>query len=105
MIRVSAYYPSQPGARFDHGYYAGEHRALVRERLAPFGLREVEMERGVAGLGGGAPHYVAVGHLDFESLEAFERAWEAHGEEIAADIPRYTDIQPIVEISEFLPGS
>lgn len=102
MIRVSAYYPSQPDARFDHDYYREKHRALVQTRLAPFGLRDVEMERGVAGFGGGAPPYVAVGHLEFESLEAFERAWAAHGEEILADIPHYTNTQPLLQISEML---
>ncbi len=102
MIRVSVYYPGQPNARFDHAYYAREHRALVRERLTPFGLKSVEIERGVAGLGGSPPLYVAVGHLVFDSLEDFERGWAAHGEAIVADVPRYTTAQPLVQISEIV---
>ena len=100
MIRLSAYYPSQPDVSFDHDYYAGTHRALVEERLAPFGLKKVEMEKGLAGYGGGPAPYVAVGHLSFESRDGFQQGWASHGDEIVADIPRFTNVAPVVQISE-----
>jgi uncharacterized protein (TIGR02118 family) len=100
VIRVSVYYPNQPGTNFDHAYYARQHRDLVHDRLQPLGLKSVEIEKGVAGFGGGPAPYVAVGHLCFDSMEEFQKAWSAHGDEIVADIPRYTNAQPVVQISE-----
>ncbi len=104
MIRVSAYYPAKADCTFDHDYYAGTHRTLVQERLASFGLKKVEMDRGLAGFGGGPAPYVAVGYLCFDSLDDFQKGWETHGEEIFADIPRFTNITPVVQISEVTAG-
>ncbi len=100
MIRMSVYYANQPGVTFDHAYYAGSHRQLVDDRLGPLGCHSVQIDRGVAGYAGGPAPYVAVGHLLFNSLEALDRAWREHGAEIVADVPRYTNAQPVIQISE-----
>ena len=100
MIRMSVYYPNDPGGHFDHAYYAGTHRRLVQQRLGPLGLRDVQIERGVAGYAGAPAPYVAVGHLLFDSLPALEAAWSAQGATIVADVPNYTDAQPVIQISE-----
>lgn len=104
MVRMSVYYPNQPGTRFDHAYYATSHRRLVESSLGPLGLRAVEIERGIAGYGGAPAPYVAVGHLLFDSIEALGAAWGSRGDEIVADVPNYTDAQPVVQISEAMPG-
>ena len=31
MIKVSVFYPNQPGAKFDHAYYAEKHMPMVAE--------------------------------------------------------------------------
>ena len=100
MIRMSVYYPNASGVTFDHDYYASTHRRLVQDRLGPIGLQAIEIERGVAGFGGGPAPYVAVGHLLFPSMEAMQSAWTQRGDEIVADVPRYTNAQPVVQISE-----
>ena len=104
MVRMSVYYPSQPGTTFDHDYYAGAHRRLVEERLGALGLRRVEIERGVAGYGGAPAPYVAVGHLLFDSMETLGSAWAAGGDDVVADVPRFTSVQPVVQISEIVPA-
>lgn len=102
MIRVSVFYPNEPGARFDHQYYSTTHVQLINEKLRP-GLVRVEIDRGVGGESEGAPApYTAVGHLIFESVEAFGSAMAAHGDALAADMPNYTDLKPSVQISEIL---
>ena len=101
---MSVYYPTQAGVTFDHAYYAGSHRRLVEERLGPLGLLTVEIERGVAGYGGGPAPYVAVGHLLFDSMESFQSAWATRGDDVVADVPKYTNAQPVVQISEIVPG-
>jgi hypothetical protein len=43
-------------------------------------------------------HIIAL--LDFESLDAFKAAAEAHGKEIFADIPNFTNVQPSIQFNE-----
>ena len=33
-------------------------------------------------------------------MDAFQAALDAHGAEIMADIPKYTNIEPVIQISE-----
>ena len=40
------------------------------------------------------------GHVDFDSVEAFQAAYGPHAEALMGDIPNYTDIQPTIQISE-----
>jgi len=49
---------------------------------------------------GSAPSYLALGHLTFESLTAFQTAWEPHAQQIVGDVPNYTNTQPTIQISE-----
>ena len=100
MIRVTVSYPAGEGAAFDHTYYHAQHRALLMERLASFGLQRVEMDRCLADGAGGPPPIVAAAHLVFTSLEGFQSGMAAHGRDIMADVARYTALRPDIVISE-----
>jgi len=102
VIRMSVFYPTGTSAQFDHSYYTGEHRKLVQTRLGDFGLKAIDMEKGVSDPTGGPPSYVACGHLTFTSLQDFQTGWAKHGNEIVADVPNFTNIQPVVQISEVI---
>jgi uncharacterized protein (TIGR02118 family) len=102
MIRVSVFYPGGTDVQFDHEYYTTTHRNLVQTRLHGFGLSRIDMERGMSDATGAAPAYVAIGQLTFATLEGFQKGWTAHGDEIVADIPLFTNKQPLVQISEVL---
>ena len=39
-------------------------------------------------------------HLRFDSVEAFQKAFGPHAAEITGDIPNYTNVQPIIQISD-----
>ena len=57
----------------------------------------LEVDSGAAG----APAtYVAMGHLYFDTTDAFQAAFAPHAQAIMADIPNYTNIQPTIQISE-----
>jgi uncharacterized protein (TIGR02118 family) len=59
------------------------------------------VEQGLGGAEPGSPAtYVAMGHLLFDSVEAFQSAFGPYAEAIMADIPNYTDTQPTIQISE-----
>jgi len=100
MIRVLGMYPNQEGAKFDWDYYLGPHCSMVQERLAG-ALRGLNIDQGIAGGAPGEPHpYLAVAHLVFESVEAFQGSFGPHVAEIMGDIPNFTDLTPVLQISE-----
>ena len=103
MIRVSVMYPTGEGKTFDHDYYVNKHMTLVRQRWGGMGLVKIEVDRGVAGGAPGAPApYVSVGHVFFGSLDQFQKAAAAHGQELFGDVPNFTNIAPQVQISEVI---
>jgi uncharacterized protein (TIGR02118 family) len=100
MIRITVTYPSAAGARFDHGYYQSQHRALLERLLGAHGLQRVEMDQCLADGAGGKPPIVAGAHLIFNDLAGFQAGMAAHGPAIMGDIGNYTDIAPAIVISE-----
>ncbi len=103
MIRISVLYPATEGAKFDHAYYAQKHMPLVKQRLGSLGLVRTEIDKGLAGGAPDAPApFVSIGHVYFNSLADFQKAMAAHGAELMADVPNYTDIQPVIQISEIV---
>jgi uncharacterized protein (TIGR02118 family) len=102
MIVVSVMYPGGADATFDESYYLRTHIPLVRERWGGMGLSDVRLLRGAATPDGSAPPYRVTALLTFGSLSDFQAAGEAHGGEIFADIPKFTNVQPVVQINEIL---
>ncbi len=103
MIRVSVLYPDGSGKRFDMDYYANHHIPLLVRLLQPQGLIKVEIDRGLGTTQPGAPApFVAVTHLYFPSVDAFQQALAPHAAEILGDVPNYTDIEPVVQISDIV---
>ena len=99
MIVVSVMYPATDGSRFDEAYYLEHHAALLHRLWDGMGLREARFLKGMSAPGGGAPPYQVLALLTFESADAFKAASRAHGAEIFADIPKFTDVQPLVQIN------
>lgn len=100
MIRVTVVYPNTKGSHFDIAYYCKTHIPLV-QRLVGTALKGVAVEHGIAGgTPGSAAPYLAIGQLQFDSVEAFQASFGPHAPEIMADIPNYTNTQPIIQISE-----
>ncbi|MFQ5927046.1 MAG: EthD family reductase [Terriglobia bacterium] len=103
MIRVIALYSNKPGAKFDFKYYTEKHMAMAKEKLKPYGLVRVEVDKGVSGLTAAVPApYVAIGQVVFHSLEELQKGLAAHGQELMSDIPNYTNIEPQIQISEIV---
>ncbi|MBI3954227.1 MAG: EthD family reductase [Chloroflexi bacterium] len=102
MIRVAVLYPTKEGSKFDPDYYLNKHIPLVKTRLGA-ALVRVEIDRGVAGGAPGAPApYVYIAYLHFNSVTDFQKAFGPNTKEIMGDIPNYTNIQPVVQISEIV---
>lgn len=104
MIKVSVMYPQQPGTRFDHTYYRERHMPLVKARMGA-ACRHYTVDQGLAGGAPGEPApYVAACHIFCDSVEEFQAAFGPHAQEIMADIPNYTDRQPVLQVSQVVVG-
>ena len=100
MIKVNVMYPYAEGARFDHAYYRDRHMPMVKALLG-CACAYYTVERGLAGGAPGAPPlFVAACAFVCDSVEAYQAAEQDHRAEILGDIANYTDIAPMIQISE-----
>src|SRR6187549_468826 len=99
MIKVSVIYPSKSGARFDHDYYRTKHLPLIKSRMGA-ALKYYAIDRGLTGRDGKSPSaFVAMCHLLCDSVDAYQSAFAPHAREIQGDVPNFTDVTPIIQIS------
>jgi uncharacterized protein (TIGR02118 family) len=100
MIKVGVFYPNGQDAKFDMDYYLKKHIPMAKQKIGA-ALKAVAVEQGVAGAQPGTPPtYLAIGHLTFDSLDAFTAAFLPHAAEIQGDIANYTNVQPVIQFSE-----
>jgi len=101
MIRLSVLYPATLGTTFNWDYYQNQHLVLVRKLLPPLGMIKAEVDRGLGGFppGSSAPYH-AIAHLFFAKMDDLQRTMDATAAELMADIPNYTNSQPVLQISE-----
>lgn len=99
MIKVSVFYPNPENCTFDIDYYCNSHIPMIRDRLGN-ACKGIAVDKGVAGGTPGArPAYVAIGHLYFDTVAAFQAAFGPHAKEILADLRNYTNVEPLTQIS------
>jgi len=100
MIKVSVLYENIEGKKFDMIYYCNRHIPMVKQKLG-IACKRVDIDQGLSGAQpGSAPAFVAMAHLLFDSVDAFQKAFGPHAETIMGDIPNFTDIQPIIQLNE-----
>lgn len=102
MPVIAVMYPSAGGATFDESYYTTTHIPLVQRHWTSLGLSDVKLMRGIAGPDGAAPTYSMTALLTFGSMDQFKQAAAAHGKEIFADIPNFTNATPVIQFNESL---
>jgi uncharacterized protein (TIGR02118 family) len=97
-VRVTVAYPASETGRFDLDYYTTSHIPMVHGLLEEHGLRRIEVDRGASRSTSAA--YVAVAHLEFDSIDGFKAGFAAARPQMEADIHNYTDIEPVVHVFE-----
>jgi uncharacterized protein (TIGR02118 family) len=100
LIKVTGNYRWLEGAHFDVDYYRNHHARLAWRLLHPLGLVRFECDKSLitGEPKGGA--IVASSNAYFSSLETANAALAAAGAQLAADVPRYTNIRPELHFSE-----
>ncbi len=96
---VSVIYPKSSTSHFDHDYYVHTHLPLVQRTYGTNGMVSATIMRGTSSLGG-APVYELIALLEFADMNAFLKAAGAHSDEVMGDVPKFTDIQPIVQFND-----
>ena len=100
MIKVAICYPTVEGKTFDMDYYSNEHMPLAA-KLFGDSLKAMSIDKG---LDSGTPDmsvpYLAIGHFYFETIAASQNSMGTHSETLRPDVPNYTNIQPVIQISE-----
>ena len=103
MIKVSVLYPSRPGTRFDVEYYLNTHMPLAAKLFGP-AAKAITVEIGRPGPDGKPAPFAAIAAFTAETIEQFMQAFTPVVDELVADIPNYTDIQPVIQFSDIRLG-
>jgi uncharacterized protein (TIGR02118 family) len=104
MVKITILYPNNNDSHFDMSYYLETHMPMAIERLSAHpGFKGVSVERDLGGLVPKTdPVYAAISHFLFESTEDFMTAFTPHSAALQGDIPNYTNIEPLIQVSEVL---
>lgn len=104
MTKISILYPTQGGSRFDFDYYLRVHIPMSIKRLKEHpGFKGISVEKGTGSTDPDmSPPYRAMCHFTFTSMDDFMAAFLPHQAELQGDIKNYTDIKPLVQVSEVL---
>jgi len=102
MVKVSVFYPNKEGVTFDMDYYCNTHVPMVRELMGD-SLKNLTIEKGLAGGNPSSPApYAAMGNMYFDTVEIFQGAFDPNVEEIMGDLPNFTGVEPIIQISKVM---
>jgi uncharacterized protein (TIGR02118 family) len=100
LIKISVMYPFAEGKTFDMQYYEAKHMPMVAGYLGA-NLVKYTIEKGVAN---GIPNqplpYMAVGTFYVKSLSDYQAAIGPNRDAIRADFQNYTNVAPIILVSE-----
>ena len=100
LFKVSILYPNGEDTTFDIDYYQNKHMPMVAGFLGE-NLSFYEIDKGMAGR---TPDekgsYVAVGYFYVKDIAKYNQAIGQNREAVISDIKNYTNIRPIIQISE-----
>lgn len=102
LIKVSIMYPYAEGKTFNMEYYETKHMPMVAGFLGS-NLVKYTIEKGLAS---GIPNqplpFMAIGIFYVKSLGDYQAAIASHRDAIRADFPNYTNISPVILVSEVI---
>jgi uncharacterized protein (TIGR02118 family) len=100
LIKVLVMYPFAEGKTFNMEYYETKHMPMVAGYLGS-NLVKYTIEKGVAsGIPDQPLPYMAVGTFYVKSLDEYRAAIGPNRDAIRADFPNYTNVAPVILISE-----
>jgi uncharacterized protein (TIGR02118 family) len=98
MHCMTILYPNKVDATFDFEYYMQKHIPLANGLLG----HEFKVTRGMSSAQGGQPPFVCIARMDIGTVAEFMPVLTQHVEELANDIPKYTNVEPVILFEEVL---
>ena len=100
VIKVSVMYPYAEGKTFNMEYYESKHMPMVAAFLGS-NLVKYTIEKGLAsGIPNQPMPFMAIGTFYVKSLSDYQTAIGPHRDAIRADFANYTNISPVILVSE-----
>ncbi|WP_353722294.1 EthD family reductase [Dyadobacter sp. 676] len=100
LIKISVMYPYAEGKTFNMEYYETKHMPMVAGYLGS-NLVKYTIEKG---LSSGIPNqplpYMAIGTFYVKNLSEYQKALAPNRDAIRADFANYTDVVPVILVSE-----
>jgi uncharacterized protein (TIGR02118 family) len=96
MPCVTIMYPNQENAIFDFDYYLDRHMPQTARLLG----NNIEIRKGWSSPTGGPAPFVCICTIRIKSLEEFVTIMTNEGAALIADVPNYTNIEPVIQIDE-----
>jgi uncharacterized protein (TIGR02118 family) len=102
LIKVSVMYPYAEGKTFNMEYYETKHMPMVARFLGS-NLVKYTIEKGIAS---GIPNqplpFMAIGTFYVKNLSDYQAAIGPNRDAIRADFSNYTNISPVILVSEVI---
>lgn len=99
-FKVMILYPNGEGKTFDMAYYEKKHMPMVAGFLGD-NLVSYEIDKGLSGR---TPDekvpFLAIGYFYVNSIEQYNMAIGQHRDAIVDDFKNYTNVLPLIQISE-----
>ncbi|MCX2680021.1 EthD family reductase [Galbibacter sp. EGI 63066] len=100
IFKVAILYPSGEGKTFDMDYYEKKHMPMVADFLGE-NLKFYEIDKGVAGrIPNDKVPFVAIGYFYINDVAEYNEAIGQNIDTIRNDFKNYTNIKPVIQISE-----
>jgi uncharacterized protein (TIGR02118 family) len=100
MYKVTILYPNGEDRTFDMKYYKNNHMPMVAGFLGK-NLKFYEIDKGISGrTPADKIPFVAIGYFYISDVAEYNNAIAQHRDTIVSDIKKYTNIQPVIQISE-----
>ena len=99
-FKVAILYPNGEDKNFDMDYYEKKHMPMVAGFIGK-NLKFYEIDKGIAGrTPNDKPPFAAIGYFYITDVAEYNKAIAQNRDAIINDFKNYTNIQPVVQISE-----
>jgi uncharacterized protein (TIGR02118 family) len=100
MFKVTILYPNGDDKTFDMDYYEKKHMPMVAGFLGK-NLKFYEIDKGISGrTPNDKPPFMAIGYFYIKDIAEYSKAIGQNREVIVNDFKNYTNVQPVIQISE-----
>lgn len=100
LTKIAVMYPYEEGKTFDMYYYETKHMPMVAGYLG-VNLVKYTIEKGLSsGIPNSPLPYMAIGTFYVKNLDEYLEAVSPNRDAIRADFPNYTNVTPVILISE-----